>query len=104
MRTQAEWNVETHIALVARPIRRETRERISSAALFVNVIARIDSGETLRSRMRWAMRWVRTRVFPDPAPATTRTGPSGAVTASRCAGVRAAREACEGWAAGTPRC
>ena len=37
------------------------------------------------------MRWVSTRVFPEPAPATTSTGPSVARTASRCAGFRSAR-------------
>jgi hypothetical protein len=31
------------------------------------------------------MRWVSTRVFPDPGPATTSTGPFVASTASRCA-------------------
>src|SRR5271154_7354908 len=32
-----------------------------------------------------AMRWISTRVLPLPAPASTSTGPSGAVTASRWA-------------------
>ena len=41
MRTQAEWNVHTHIALVTGPTSSATRWRISSAALLVNVIARI---------------------------------------------------------------
>src|SRR5215208_6904035 len=31
------------------------------------------------------MRWVSTRVLPDPGPATTSTGPLVASTASRCA-------------------
>src|ERR1700753_1252596 len=35
--------------------------------------------------MTHTMRWVSTRVLPLPAPASTSTGPSGAVTASRCA-------------------
>src|ERR1019366_8682604 len=39
------------------------------------------------------MRWVSTRVLPLPAPAKIRRGPSGAATASRWAGVRAARRA-----------
>ena len=30
------------------------------------------------------MRFVRTRVLPDPGPARTLTGPSGAVTAACC--------------------
>ena len=44
MRTQAEWKVDTHMARVARPTRRATRLRISSAALLVKVMARIASG------------------------------------------------------------
>ena len=40
---------------------------------------------------RYANRWVRALVFPDPAPAMTRTGPSVAVTASRCARFRPAK-------------
>src|ERR1700758_4031036 len=35
--------------------------------------------------MSQAMRWVSTRVLPLPAPASTSTGPSAAVTAARCA-------------------
>src|SRR5437588_2311949 len=34
------------------------------------------------------MRWVSTRVLPDPAPATTSSGPSVQSTASRCFGLR----------------
>ena len=41
MRAQAAWKVMTHIARVRRPSRTSTRSRISWAALFVNVIARI---------------------------------------------------------------
>src|SRR5689334_10357972 len=41
--------------------------------------------------MTHAIRWVRTRVLPLPAPARTSTGPSGAVTASRCASFRGLR-------------
>src|SRR5687768_8025868 len=36
------------------------------------------------------MRWVSTRVFPEPAPASTSSGPSPCVTASRWAGLRSA--------------
>src|SRR5680860_747158 len=39
------------------------------------------------------MRWVRTRVLPEPAPAITRTGPSPAVTASRCSSLSPSRAA-----------
>ena len=65
-----------------------TRSFISLAALLVNVIARMEYGETPRSRIRWAIRYVSTRVLPDPAPATTSTGPSVAATASRWVGLR----------------
>src|SRR6266508_2751906 len=34
------------------------------------------------------MRWVRTRVFPEPGPASTNTGPSSTRTAFCCAGLR----------------
>ncbi len=34
----------------------------------------------------WAMRVVRTRVLPVPAPARTSTGPSVVSTAARCSG------------------
>ena len=43
------------------------------------------------ARIRWATRCVRTRVLPEPAPATTRSGPSTWRTASRWAGLRPAR-------------
>src|SRR5271165_966938 len=45
-------------------------------------------GCTRRARTRWATRRVMTRVFPDPAPASTSSGPSGASTASRWGGLR----------------
>src|SRR6266545_6655990 len=87
MRTHAEWNVDTHILAATGPISAATRVFISSAALLVKVMARISNGLTPRSRIRWAMRWVRTRVLPDPAPATTSRGPSPWATASRCTGL-----------------
>ena len=34
------------------------------------------------------MRWVRTRVLPEPAPASTSSGPSPCVTAARCGSLR----------------
>ena len=77
IRTQAEWNVLTHIFLATGPTRAATRSRISSAALFVNVMARIRIGFTPCSPTRWAMRCVSTRVLPEPAPATTSSGPVG---------------------------
>ena len=46
MRTQAEWNVETHISLARLPTSSITRPRISAAALLVKVMARIEPGCT----------------------------------------------------------
>src|SRR6266545_132910 len=85
MRTQAEWKVDTTIAFTAPPTRTWRRSFISRAALLVKVIARIAVGGTPQSRTRWAIRWVSTRVLPDPAPATIRVGPSVASTAWRWA-------------------
>ena len=51
------------------------RSRISPAALFVNVTARIWRGSTPSTSIRRAMRVVSTRVFPEPAPASTSIGP-----------------------------
>ena len=68
-----------------------SRSRISPAALFVNVIARISFGLTPTAEIRWATLWVSTRVFPEPAPAITSSGPSVCRTASRWAGFRLAR-------------
>src|SRR6266508_1294637 len=71
------------------PRRPSTRAAISRAALFVNVIARIEKGLTPCSLIRYAIRCVRARVLPDPAPATISTGPSVCNTASACTGFRA---------------
>ncbi len=75
MRAQAEWNVITHMSRTIRPTSPSTLPRISSAALFVNVIARISDGSAWPVATRWATRWVRTRVLPEPAPASTSSGP-----------------------------
>src|SRR5689334_4513896 len=91
MRAQAAWNVITHMPRARPPSRPPTRSTISRAARFVNVIARISFGRTPWSRTRCAMRWVRTRVLPEPAPATISTAPSTASTAPRCSGLRASR-------------
>src|SRR3954470_4203262 len=91
MRPQAAWNVITHAARAGGPTRGATRSRISAAALFVNVIARISGGFAPIAFSRCAIRRVSTRVFPEPAPAITSTGPSVVRTASRCAGFRSWR-------------
>ena len=74
-----------------RPRARRDASFISTAALLVKVMARISAGETPRSRTRCAMRYVSTRVLPEPAPASTSKGPSTLVAASRCAGLRSSR-------------
>ena len=60
-----------------------TRSCISFAALFVNVNATIDRGSTPCVMMRLVIRAVITLVFPDPAPAITRTEPAIFSTALR---------------------
>ena len=82
MRTHMEWMVLTHIRRVSAMA--ERRSFISFAALLVKVMARIFSGGTPISPTRWAMRAVKTRVLPLPAPASTRTAPSVVSTGSRC--------------------
>ncbi len=52
MRTQAEWKVDTHIALARFPTSAATRSFISPAALFVNVIASTCPGCTPRAASR----------------------------------------------------
>ena len=84
MRTHMLWNVDTHMPRQRGPTRPARRSRISAAALFVNVMARISQGATPWFSMRLAMRYVSTRVLPEPAPASTSSGPSMVTTASRC--------------------
>src|SRR3990172_12167683 len=115
MRTQLEWKVESQIPS-AGPSSFTTRSRISPAALFVKVTARIASGAMPHTPISQATRLVSTRVFPLPAPASTSKGPSVAWTASRCSGFRPSRSASAStsWAPGgrsgdrrtvaTPRC
>ena len=93
MRRQAEWNVETHIFSAGGPTSSATRERISSAALLVNVMARIPHGGASPVARRWAMRRVRTRVLPEPAPAMMSNGPPRCSTAARWGMVRSSRSA-----------
>ncbi len=74
----------------ARSSKSETRLRISSAALFVNVTARIASAGTPLA-MRCAIRNVMARVLPVPAPARISTGPSVVSAAARCSGFSSSR-------------
>src|SRR4051812_35996455 len=82
MRTQAEWNVDTHIALARGPTSEATRSFISPAALLVKVMARTAPGCTSRAASRYAIREVSTRVLPDPAPATMSSGDPSCTTAA----------------------
>ena len=84
MRRHEEWKVETHILSARGPTSSETRRRISSAALLVNVMARIPQGGASPVASRWPMRRVSTRVLPEPAPATTSRGLPRCTTAARC--------------------
>src|SRR5512145_2507367 len=93
MRTQVEWKVESQTPSASGPSSFATRSRISPAALFVKVTARIASGAMPHTPISQATRLVSTRVFPLPAPASTRSGPSVAWTASRCSGFRPSRSA-----------
>ena len=68
-----------------------SRCAMSLAALRVKVSAAMRAGSLRPVRTRWAMRAQITRVFPDPGPAMTRIGPSGAVTASRWRSLSVAR-------------
>ena len=86
----------THMRRATGPTSDATRSFISPAALLVNVMARIWNGDTLRSATRYAIRCVSTRVLPEPAPATTRSGPSGAITASCWTGLRPPRRSSYG--------
>ena len=63
------------------PVRRN-RRRSSPAASRVNVRASVWPGSAVPIATRWAMRLVRTRVLPDPAPAMTATSVDGVVTAA----------------------
>src|SRR3954453_16900608 len=78
MRALAEWNVITHIALVRGPTSISTRSRISWAALFVKVIARISPGRALPVRIRCAIRWVRPGVLAEPVLQGARLARAGA--------------------------
>ena len=62
------------------------RSSISRLALRVNVSSSMSLAGMPCSASQ-ARRWTMVRVLPLPAPAMTSTGPSGAVTASSCAGL-----------------
>ena len=70
--------VEGHDPHAARggPSSSSTRSRISCAALLVKVMARISPARARPVCTSQAMRWVSTRVLPEPAPARMSSGPS----------------------------
>ena len=86
-----EWNVPSQGMPCSDPVSAPTRTRISRAALLVKVTARISWARARPVAMRWAIRAVRTRVLPTPAPARMRTGPSSASTARRCSSFKPSR-------------
>src|SRR5882672_4436999 len=69
----------------------EMRVSISRAALLLKVTARTPFGLTFPVWLSQAMRVVRTRVFPEPAPARISADWSGRVTAASCSGFRFSR-------------
>src|SRR6516164_7838536 len=82
--SQKEWKVARTTSFPRSPTAFTTRAFISPAAFFVKVRPRMfsPSREESDSR-RWRMRSVMTRVFPVPAPAITRSGPSPCVMTRR---------------------
>src|SRR5882672_9117177 len=88
------WKVPTHMPRVLIGSIAEMRVSISLAALFVNVTASTPPGPTLPVWISQAMRVVRTRVFPEPAPARISADWSGRVTAASCSGLRFSRRLC----------
>ena len=85
---QIPWKVPTHMYLtVFSPIMLPRRAFISFAALLVNVTARIFCGLTPFC-IKYAIREVRTFVFPLPAPASINSGPAVVCTASFCSLLR----------------
>ena len=91
--TPIEWNVPSHVMpSTPGPINLPIRSRISRAALLVKVTARICDGQARPEAKMWAMRVVRTRVLPVPAPARTSNGPSVCSTAARCSAFNPSRK------------
>ena len=80
---QIEWNVPSHESPIAvEPKILLTLFCISLAALLVKVTAKIWLGKAFLSFIILAILEVKTLVFPDPAPATIKSGPSRCITAS----------------------
>ena len=60
------------------------RSRSSAAAFVVKVRPSTCPGSTRPEATRWTTRAAITEVFPEPAPATTSAGSSGAEIATHC--------------------
>src|SRR5210317_617802 len=90
IRTQVAWKVLTQSPLGS-PSSSSSRSLISPAALLVKVTARICQGSTLYCVINQAIRCVRARVLPEPAPASNSSGPVSCLTASCCIGLSWAR-------------
>ena len=78
----------THMPRVEWPSSSSTRSRISCAALLVKVMASSSPARARPVCTSQAMRWVSTRVLPEPAPARMSSGPSPWVTAARWGALR----------------
>ena len=93
-----EWNVPA--ATLCDTPRFERRERNSPAAFRVKVSARIRPGDIAPVALCHAMRWVRTRVLPEPAPAWIARGRASDVTASRWDGSSPSSSESASWGSG----
>src|SRR5258708_325455 len=91
MRLHRPWKVPIHMPRGFTGSIAVTRVSISRAALLVNVTASTPPGVTLSLFTSQAMRVVRTRVLPLPAPARISACSSGSVTAASCSGLRCSR-------------
>mmetsp|Transcript_16312 Transcript_16312/g.52799 ORF Transcript_16312/g.52799 Transcript_16312/m.52799 type:complete len:260 (+) Transcript_16312:549-1328(+) len=89
MESASEWKVATRSAFATRtPTEAVSRSRIAVSAARVKVSASTDAGGTPEARMCWTRAAI-TPVFPEPAPARTRSGASiGARAARRCCSLR----------------
>src|SRR5579864_4720834 len=91
MRLHRPWKVPTHMPRTLIGSIAEMRVSISRAALLVKVTASRPFGPMLPVWISQAMRVVRTRVLPLPAPARISADWFGSVTAASCSGLRFSR-------------
>src|SRR3989442_7088092 len=91
IRLHRPWKVPIHMPRVFTGSIALTRVSISRAALLVKVTARMPPGVTRPLFTSQAVRVVRTRVLPLPAPARISACSSASVTAASCSGLRCSR-------------